>query len=169
MTRVRWITFVGLIVIIGTLACISPRVTFAADPMPFIWDQYKAKDGILYDYPQWNDVGNGKREILPTAQGLLTFAANPKITKVILKVFKHGPQGGWNGKPVITHEMNPLPTYTVSPRGWMLIWKDINIPKIQFDEGEEIKIRWTITTKDQKNVEMGADIDLYVTVDYHAF
>ena len=47
MTRVRWITFVGLIVIIGTLACISPRVALAADPMPFIWDQYKAKDGIL--------------------------------------------------------------------------------------------------------------------------
>jgi hypothetical protein len=154
-------------VVVGVVTCVSPRDAFAI-ANPFAWSTYKAKDGKDYNYPQWNDAGGGKRE-LNTALGTLAFKQNPPVTKVIFKVYRHGVQGGWNATPVINYTLNPVPTYTGAPiNGWTLVGKDNGVPKIQFDEGEEIKIVWEVTTT-ANNVDTVTNVELIITVQYHAF
>ena len=93
-----------------------------------------------YDYPKWDDAGGGKRW-LSIAQGWLSFSETPPITKVIFKVYRHGDRRvAGNATPVITVELNPVPTYTGFPiNAWLLTSGDPTIPKIQFNDAEELQ------------------------------
>ncbi len=158
-------------VVVGVFACVSSRETFAAGTAPFTWSKYTALDGKEYNYPRWDDAGGGKRW-LSSAMGSLTFAKTPPVTKVIFKIYRHAPQGGWNATEVIKYTLNPNPTY-VALIGWTLVGKD-NHPlenppqlKIAFDEGEEIKIAWEITTT-ENGVDTISVVESIITVQYHA-
>jgi hypothetical protein len=167
MSRNRAIGFVGVVVAIGAFAFAHSREALAAGTIPFTWSKYTAKDGMEYSYPQWNDAGGGKRE-LNSASGTLKFKQNPPVTKVVFQVYRHGAQGGWNATPVINYQLNPNPTYDAVVGGWTLVGKDNNVPKVQFDEGEEIKIVWAVTTT-ANGVDTVTNVELIVTVQYHAF
>lgn len=173
MSRNRATGFIGLVAVTGAFAAACPREAFAANTTtPFTWSKYLAKDGKQYNYPQWNEIVGGKRD-LRLAQGTLSFAQTPAVTKVVFKVYRHGAQGGWNATPVISYTLDPNPTYTGFPiNGWTLVGRDNNPdamqPKAQFDEGEEILMVWEVTTTDNSGTKTVSNVMLVVTVEYHA-
>jgi hypothetical protein len=160
--------FVGLVFAVVAFAGFDSREASAAPKNPFTWSKYKAKDGKEYDNPRWDDAGGGKRW-LSSAQGTLFFLETPPITKVVFKVYRHGAQGGWNPTEVIKYTLNPNPTYVGFPiSGWTLVGMDNYAPKLEFAEGEELKIVWEVTTT-QNNVNTLELVELIITVQYHAF
>lgn len=132
--------------------------------VPFTWSTYTAvKDGKEYPYPKWRDDGKGGRELID-AQGALKFPETPAVTKVVFRVYQRGPNGGWASPAVINYEVTPAATYIGTPiNGWVVVGKDNNVPKLSFQEGEELKIVWevTTTTGGQTSVEI---IELIITV-----
>lgn len=144
-------------------------VARAAAKSPFTWSKYTSpNDGKDYDSPQWTDRGGGKR-VLFKAQGWLNYPQTPTVTKVVMKIYRQGSQPGtWSATPAITYTMNPAPTFTGTPiNAWLLSGIDPGPVLTEFDEGEQIKIVWEITTTDANGVETTDTIDQVVTVAYH--
>lgn len=167
MTRNRVLGFVVLAAVVCALTGSYSREAFAAPAKPFTWFKYTAKDGKEYDHPKWTDAGGGKRTMVAGASGWLTFTETPPVTKVIFKVHRHAPQGGWNAVPAISKLMDPASTYSGFPiNAWLLQGSDNNIPKIEFDEGEEIKVVWVVTTT-ENNVDTVSLVESIFTVQYH--
>lgn len=166
MSRNRVAAFVILAAVVLAVISFHSAVALAAGKTTFTWSTYMGKDGKTYNLPSWNDA-TGKRTF-DEIYGILSFAQTPPMTKVIFKVYRHAPQGGWNAAAVITYQLNPAPSYVGFPiNGWPLSGADTNTPRTQFDEGEEIKIVWEVTTT-QNNVPTVSLVESIITVNYHA-
>ncbi|HVL13578.1 MAG TPA: hypothetical protein VM529_13505 [Gemmata sp.] len=166
MARNRVIGFALLTTVVCAVVAFQTRDLFAQTvPPPFTWGKYKGADGKDYDSPSWNDDGGNKRTLI-TAQGVLTYKDTPSVTKVVFQVYRHAEGGGWNATPVINRELNPNPTYFAGLGGWLLSSGDDNVPKIRFNENEEIKIVWAVTRTDGETVAI-SNVELIILVKYH--
>lgn len=152
---------------VGFVLAVAASATGQAQKVPFKWSMYTGKDGNQYNSPKWTDDGGGRRTLV-SAQGVLTFKETPPVTKVIFKVYRHGPQGGWLTPPAISYPVTPNPTFDNIVGGWILVGVDNNMAAIRFDEGEEIKIVWEVTTT-ENGVDTVTLVEQIITVQYHAF